>query len=336
MNKKFLYWSGGWDSTFELCRLSLEPVVVQPIYIIFNRLYHVGENYEINAQNNILQLLSQRNTTKAKLLPVIRVHRKDIVVPSVVLNAWRELYTHPLKVGLQYLYMASYSYTHPNIRVMISDYHNSTGRSMVEMRKTNFCFDKNGVGYIKKRGSYMPAYEVFGRMLYPIASMNQTDILNWINENKFWDIMKNVWTCFYPIDGKPCGFCAECRIKIKQHLDFMFTEEALKRGFVYNYLASNPMFSNDVNKQNAFRFALYLRLKYNPEYFDLENRVNFIPWIHNPNYNFEREYIRKFRSYFSDEYKNEIMRYAEYYDNLLSSNIECRKFNELGQALGIV
>jgi hypothetical protein len=110
--KAKLFWTGGWDSTFEFCRLSLKPIQIQPVYIIIDRPYHTGEVLEMKAQDTILELLKKRPTTKATILPLIRIRYDKIKMSKDVLNAFQYYRSLKDKLGWQYLYMAAYAYNH--------------------------------------------------------------------------------------------------------------------------------------------------------------------------------------------------------------------------------
>jgi len=323
-NKAKLFWTGGWDSTFEFCRLSLKPIKVQPVYIIIDRPYHVGEQLEIEAQNKILKLLKERSTTKAEILPLIRIRYNEIHIHKIVNDAFMHYRKTLDSIGWQYLYMGGYAYNNPGMRVMIGDFAHSTGRTMKYIRQGNFKFDDENVGYMIEEGSDPNSYALFGRMYYPIAGFQQDYILQWLKDNPFDDIMKHVWTCFYPIDGKPCGFCQPCRIKIKQHLDFFFTKEALKRGFVYNYLHDKYEFKDP---RLDIYYLVWLRNKYNPEYISMN--------VDGKNVGNAIHYFKWFKSLFTPEYLKNVYEYESFFNELLNSDIEYRNMLDRGQEWGL-
>lgn len=333
-NKANIFWSGGWDSTFELCRLSLKPIQVQPVYIIFDRPYHTGQEYEIKAQDKILDLLRKRPTTKAEILPLIRVHRKSIKLSKEITDAYYRINKTFDKLGQQWYFLAGYANTHPNMRVMICDYAHSVGRTMKLIRKCNCKFDDERTLYISRNGSDADAYALFGKELFPMADFDQNYVVQWIKENQFEDIMKEIWTCWYPVNGEPCGFCHACCIKIKQHLDFLMSKEAIKRGFVCNYL--NDKFEHEkdklYHKDRLNRlFCIWLRRELNPEI------VNF-PLLYDDLSLTKKQAIghrNKLRYYYSDEMGVKLEPYIPYFKQLLASDIEYRNMSDRLQLWGI-
>ena len=331
-NKAKLFWSGGWDSTFELCRLSLKPIQVQPIYIVMDRPFHTGQEYEIKAQNKIIEQLRNRPTTKANILPITRINRGDIRLPKNLEESYHNFGKSFNSLGHQYLYMGAFAYNHPGIRVMISDYAHSRGRTMSYIRKGNFQFDDEGTGYILKKDTPTDVFNIFGKLYFPIAGFDQTYIVDWINQHEFWDVMDNSWTCFYPINGKPCGFCHCCVTKIKQGLDRLLSPEALKRGFVYNYLEKEHEFEIDKSKRLHYWFCVWLRLKYNPEISKMKLNYNNLSDITERAKRTEPEIRNLFKN---EEIRNFVFKYNDYFESLLASDIECRTANDRNQWWGL-
>ena len=329
-NKAKVFWTGGWDSTFEMCRLSLKPIQIEPVYLIMDKPYHVGQEYEIRAQDKILDMLKKRDTTKAEILPLTRVHIKHIFIPKFIKEMYERINFTFDSLGSQYYYFGAYAFKHPGMMVMISDYYHSVARTMRYIRKCNCRFDDEGTMYIVKKGSDPDWYNIFGRCLFPLASINQDDITKWIEEHQFWDVMKNTWTCYYPIDGKPCGFCHACNTKLKQHLDFLIPEEARKRGFVFNYLCSQYEFSKE---RIDLLFCMWLRNKYNPEMANLTPKFGNLVLRENE---FKRYHNEKYKNYFSEKRKRRLKELEPYFESLLKSDIEYRNVRDRVQKAGLV
>ena len=149
--------------------------------------------------------------------------------------------------------------------------------------------------------------------------------MQWLKENPFDDIMKHTWTCHYPINGKPCGFCQPCRLKIKESMDFFFSKEALKRGFVYNYLFKK--YEKSLTRLD-FYFAVWLRHKYNPEFLTMN--------VENKNFGNVQNYTAFFKSLFEPAYLEKVYSYEPYFIKLLNSDIVCREMSDRGQEWGLI
>ena len=328
-NKAKVFWTGGWDSTFELCRLSLKPIQVQPVYIIMDRPYHTGQEYEIKTQDKLLSMLKERPTTKAEFLPLLRIKTKDLRMTDDIREAYNVYHNSLDKLGSQYYYFAMYANKHPGMRVMISDYHHSVSRTMRYIRQCNCQFDDERTMYILRKGSEKIPYSIFGKCFFPIADFDQTYILKWIEENQFWDIMKETWTCYYPINGKPCGFCHACNIKLKQHLDFLVGDDVKKRGFVFNYLCSKYEFSDP---RLDLWFCAWLRTKYNPELKNYPVHADGITIFDKE----LKEYQNWYNRFWTERKQKEIAQYEPYFEKLLHSDIEYRDLRDRVQRAGLV
>ena len=70
---------------------------------------------------------------------------------------------------------------------------------------------------------------VLGNFRYPIIEKTEKQMLNIIKEEKYEEIMKHIWFCHSPINGKPCGICHPCCVKIESGMEFLLPQEAIKR-----------------------------------------------------------------------------------------------------------
>ena len=324
-----VFWSGGWDSTSEMCRLSLLPIQVQPIYLIMNRPYHLGQAYEMKAQDKMLEMLRKRPTTKAEFLPIIRVPARDLIIPDFIKESHAKISKTFNGLSSQYYYFGAYAYRHRGMCLQVNDYYHSQGRVMQSIRKCNCQFDDNGVMYIVRNGSDETYYNLFGRCLFPLASLTANDVVKFIDDNNFWDIMKESWTCWYPINGKPCGFCHSCNVKIRQKLDFIIGgKDVVKRGMVFNYLCSKHEF--DINRKHLL-FCTWLRTKYNPELLNFQLKPD--KFLYNEEVCKQRK--KQVESYFSDEYKEKIKAFEPYFEELLNMDIEYRNIRDRIQVVGL-
>ena len=50
-----------------------------------------------------------------------------------------------------------------------------------------------------------------------------------IKEWGYDDVMRNIWFCYYPVNGKPCGRCRPCQQKMECGMDWLLPPEAHRR-----------------------------------------------------------------------------------------------------------
>lgn len=88
---------------------------------------------------------------------------------------------------------------------------------------------KDGIGYLDKEKSSNEGKLVLGNFRYPIIEKTEKQMLNIIKQEKYEEIMKHIWFCHRPIDGKPCGICHPCCVKVESGMEFLLPQEAIKR-----------------------------------------------------------------------------------------------------------
>ena len=89
-NTIHLLWTGGWDSTFRLVELSFQDVDIYPVYVIDPIRRSV--DLEIKAMRDIIEALSSKPATKAKIHDIIMVHRDDIPEDARITEAYNKIY----------------------------------------------------------------------------------------------------------------------------------------------------------------------------------------------------------------------------------------------------
>ena len=73
----------------------------------------------------------------------------------------------------------------------------------------------NGKYYLKKYlNNYDKSLEIFRYLSFPTLNYNKKDMLNIATKNGYRDILQLTWSCWYPINGKPCKRCIMCRERI--------------------------------------------------------------------------------------------------------------------------
>lgn len=239
-NKKIeILWSGGWDSTFMLCKLMREYDEIQPYYILFNR---DGEEYELKAIQNILNTISLHKEIQCNILPVIYIKSDNIKIPSWLYKCWEKYSKEPYEVSSQYLTFAAFAFKHKGIAVGQERYYEIPGHmTRLMYEKGHMKFTPDGVGYFNPKDCQKEVYALFGNAIYPISLYSELMMKEKIEEWGYKDIIKHIHFCYHPINGFPCGMCGPCRVKIKQHMDFLFKPENLKNGMVCNYIYKNNL-----------------------------------------------------------------------------------------------
>lgn len=250
-----MLWTGGWDSSFLLCKLAQEYDEVQPYYIKFGR---PGQKQEIEATERIMSLLPFHPAIAGKVLPVRMIDSKDINIPKWMYASF-ESFHHKYKLGGQWLTIGAFAAQHPGIAVgKVRHYDQPGPLSRLLMEKGHIVFTSDGVGYLQKNRSDKNVYAVFGNAVYPVANITELEMKDMAEAWGVTDIMRSTWFCYYPIDGEPCGTCTPCVMKKLQHMDFLLPVNSQKRFFVRQSL---DRLKQDSGSKNSEVFDLLIKFR---------------------------------------------------------------------------
>ena len=249
MEHKVLF-TGGFDSTYRLCQLALDKdAVVQPVYVLFpddGKSNHIRPEIknEIKAQDRILDSICRFSSTKARFLPIKRINRDEIPL-NLKIKALEE-YLSTFRLGWQYLYFTSLSEWFPYIELCHEGFPETTLDGKLYFKTVD---GRNVIDESKMEEGLSFAFRNFS---WPIYGTERKDMLKFIKESGYMDVMNHVWWCYKSIDGKPCGVCDNCRGKIESGLRRLFTKEAVKRFLIYKFLESH--YSQTVCDRYRFQY----------------------------------------------------------------------------------
>ena len=284
-------WSGGWDSTFMLCYLAkiCSNAIIQPYYLDIDRPIR---NQEIQAVKKIFTLLKAKTDLKAKILKPKIILQKFLMPDSDVVLAVEKFSKEPYKVGGQYKYIAQFAKSHVGICWGQERYYETPGHiTQLLHDKGNIKFNDLNFGYFVKENCDIDVFTIFGNLTCPIMHFSEPMMWDKIKEWHYEDVFKHICFCYYPVNDEPCGMCYYCDTKFNQHMTMLFSERALARRKVYQYLKNFfvPLFPNDVFLKDftlAKAFHIYQSKAYKDfflssfaslsSYLDIQNKVNDI------------------------------------------------------------
>ena len=291
-NRLEVLWSGGYDSTFMLCLLAkTKNVTIQPYYLDIHRYIR---NEEKRAIKEIFAILKRKKDLKAKILPV-KIVKEEYTQPSPdIVQAWKKYNGEPYKIGGQQVRIAEFSKTHHGICWGQERYLETPGHmTRLLIEKGNWKFTEDGVGYFDKEDCDADVYTLFGHLIAPVAKFNEQMMWEKIQEWGYEDVFEHIRFCYYPKDGKPCGMCLPCQVKMKKKMNFLFNEEALENGRIMQKVLEKD------NKRGG----------------DLFMKSELFMMYKNPVFK-ENEIARRFNgnSYFMREAEKEIALYKNEFD----------------------
>lgn len=215
----YLFFTGGYDSTYRLCELLLkEKKQVQPIYIMDpyldnytnNRTRRRNYSNEKKSQEKIIAKIKKMFPDCSKLL------KDTIIVPKVPYDKEIELAMKDLKKRkyirrskCQYGAMAQYC---KNNKVNVEVCAEKHGHFERKLRNK---IDNNNMFNIKKH----PELVIFKYFELPLFSKTKEDMLNEAQAYNFDELLRNTWSCWYPKKNKPCGKCIMCKERIVPYVE---------------------------------------------------------------------------------------------------------------------
>jgi hypothetical protein len=225
-NTRFLFWTGGYDSTFRLGQIlhtTRDPVL--PIYI--NDPKMDGDNVarknrsqEMVAMSNILQLLYKIDPSyRSRIYPTLVIHHIPIS-PTVRTNMYR-LYRKGLnrRPITQYAAMAELSLLlGKRIEVGVENSDHSAMRRMIRAdlvphsRIPHILILDLSSKALKERRN--PEVIIFRNLDYPIIEYTKEAMLEEAKRGRYDTILRNSWSCWFPVNGRACGKCAMCSERI--------------------------------------------------------------------------------------------------------------------------
>lgn len=226
-NVIYLFWTGGYDSTFRLCQLVLNDIPVQPIYIIdpksdgtmFER--RKNRKFEIEAMNEIKKKLKQLRPN-AIILPTWYI--KKVKISKEVYDRMYQLYklgavSRPIS---QYAAMAETSLklgipiesgSEKGDHTILS----KAVRQYIEVIKVEMKTTSNDmiIMHNHRLGDCPEYLKIFRNIRFPIINYTKEDMLAEAEKNNFKDVLTESFSCWYPDKfGIACGVCNMCKERI--------------------------------------------------------------------------------------------------------------------------
>ena len=214
----YLFWTGGYDSTFRLCQALLdENKIVTPIYISYKHLDNLpNKTYKRNSQVNELNAINKITQYIKKQFPYKFINLKPLlIIPKINIskhvlismkNLWIKGKNHRALSQYGGLAQVSLDLNTP-IEIAVENSKHSTMRNMVIK------------DIIKQHNSYKikntkDDIYIFRNLLFPTIFYTKKDMLNIAIQNGYDNILNITWSCWFPINGKPCKKCPMCYQRI--------------------------------------------------------------------------------------------------------------------------
>tara|TARA_Y100001970_G_C14247629_1_gene869457 strand:- start:249 stop:1799 length:1551 start_codon:yes stop_codon:yes gene_type:complete len=233
----YLYWTGGFDSTFRLCQLLLDKNKrVQTIYIsdpnidnnVYGKTKRHSTNKEINSMKKIRNYLVNKYPEVVNLLlPTKNI--KKIKISKNIKDNMKTLYKldKVRRPTCQYGAMAQHSHNiNKDIEVCIGHSdgghikdgtpRNTLHNALKGKLKCNYSFCSDRYKKLKSNlNKWEQPLEIFKHFIFPLYHMDKKEMYMYAKDKGYHNVLKLTWSCWYPLhNGKPCGKCIMCKERV--------------------------------------------------------------------------------------------------------------------------
>jgi len=213
----FLFFSGGFDSTFRLCQLGLVcDKTVQPVYILDDKLDNGSRGgYRRNSKAHELDAITQIVGTMTATFPCSRerllevIFLEDVAIDNDLLQCSRHLFklnrfSRPIN---QYTAMAQVTKNlNQSIELAIENSPQSIMRSLV--------IEYLNPETLMLRAQVPRLLEPFQQLVFPLINTSKSEMWASAQSHQFAAILEQTWSCWFPVNGNACGDCPMCRGRI--------------------------------------------------------------------------------------------------------------------------
>ena len=225
-----ILWTGGWDSTFRIVELSMQDVCIQAIYVKDPKRKSVP--YELEAMKKITELIKNKEGTKARFLPLKLIDLEEILQNDEITKAYKFIY-EKTKLGSQHEWLARLAADYPGIEIGTEAGSQESSHILKAINMFGVLEKTDGKIVLNKEKSTREGLLVLGNVSFPIIDKTEKDMKDLIEKWGYEDVMQHIWFCHTPINGKPCGICHPCQVKIASKMEFLLPKKSVAKGKIY-------------------------------------------------------------------------------------------------------
>lgn len=226
--RRTIFWTGGYDSTFcVLHALLVEGATVVPVYlsgVIDNapssRVRRRNQSQELSAMADIRRALQRRYPRAARRLRPV-VSQRDVAITAEVREGMADLHRRRMvrRPVCQYGALAQAAIDRHRVELAVEH----EPRSSMLYRAVHRHVVTPGGRPEQRRIAEesmrrIPALRIFRGFRFPTLHLSKADMLATARRHGFDDLLlKHTWSCWYPVDGRPCGRCVMCHDRRSIH-----------------------------------------------------------------------------------------------------------------------
>jgi len=233
MERVNILWTGGFDSSYRMCQLSLLPVEIQAYYIDAGKKSYAQE---LKAMADIVAYIEANPSKKCKLLPLEIIKLDDIAPDKQIEDSYKRIRSEVV-IGSQYEWFARFAKqsglileigfeADPNS--VFDEYY--TSHLTCRQISRPLSEGEGNLEYFEpvREGSTGDMMNLFGpfRFGLPLYQMTKLQTVESYKAIGYETVMSMTWFCAHPLMGKPCGMCNPCSSIMKAGMGFRLTFRA--------------------------------------------------------------------------------------------------------------
>lgn len=230
----YLYWTGGYDSTFRLCEMLLnEKKIVQPFYVALP----LDNDCQVEESCNKVWVRRNRKEEKQAMLKIrkeiTRLYPKSAVrlLPTIYIDTdidddsfnqafEAKFYEDNLWPGKrkkhQYLFLSKFAYYHKlPIDIGVLGIHNKS-KFAEFLQNSLIQYTSGPPKYLNKNYKIKQPEHFMEWIRFPLFGRTKLDLLAKGKKYGYDNILKYTWSCWFPNQktGNACGKCPMCKERI--------------------------------------------------------------------------------------------------------------------------
>jgi hypothetical protein len=203
-------WTGGWDSTFRVLELTLgHHLPVQPWYFVDEERGSTATERRTMAA--LRSDIAERDPLAAHLIRPTQ----EIAVSSIVLDPRLREAHGSLRIGSQYLWLASFLEREGMEGFELGAVRGGGHLYRILWEEVEEAPGPTGRTYRLREDVRNPNLELFRRFAFPLLPYSKPDLRARAEAMGWMDLMRRTWFCFSPRGEAPCGMCAPCLVAIQ-------------------------------------------------------------------------------------------------------------------------
>lgn len=251
---KYIFWTGGYDSTFRLSQLLIRyKKKVQPIYISDPNLDN-ATNQKTKRRNVKQELYAMKKIRDMLIKKFPYIDTQKLLMPLIIIKDSR--YDDEIKKNMVLLNKKKYvrrsqcqyggmAQVCKNIEQKVEVCAEVGGFFQKKLKHKIYCDNNNC--YLHNFSDSDRCLSVFNKFLLPVINYTKENMYKESIEYNFNSILDQTWSCWYPRNNKPCNRCDMCKHRLK-----IYNNTPILEGF--------QTITNNNNNNNNILFIVFIVL----------------------------------------------------------------------------